>query len=204
MSQDAQMVSPTASSSPGGLAGSGELSPEVLLDRVTTGDQAAFGALYERFSSRVFGLASRILRDTSQAEEVAQEIFLEIWQRAARFDRTRGSATSWIMTLTHGRSVDRVRQSQASRTRDVKSAVGSFDRDVDSVADVVVQQSDAAQVRDCLDTLTPLQRESITLAYFGGHTQREVGDLLGAALPTVKTRMRDGLIRLRDCMGVAA
>ncbi len=197
-------ASPETSASPAGSAAPEDLTPEVLLERVSTGDRSAFGALYERFSSRVFGLASRILRDTSQAEEVAQEIFLEIWQRASRFDRARGTATSWIMTLTHGRSVDRVRQSQASRTRDLKSAVGSFDRDVDSVADVVVQHSDAAQVRECLDTLTPLQRESITLAYFGGHTQREVGDMLGAALPTIKTRMRDGLIRLRDCMGVAA
>ncbi len=198
------MVSPVTSSSPGEPVAGAEPTAEMLLERVSSGDQEAFSVLYERFSDRVFGLTSRILRDASQAEEVSQEIFLEIWQRASRFDRARGTATSWIMTLTHGRSVDRVRQSQASRNRDLKSAVGSFDRDVDSVADVVVQHSDAAQVRECLDTLTPLQRESITLAYFGGHTQREVGDLLGAALPTIKTRMRDGLVRLRDCMGVAA
>lgn len=198
------MVSPLTSSPPGEPVAGAEPTAEMLLERVSGGDQEAFSVLYERFSDRVFGLTSRILRDASQAEEVSQEIFLEIWQRASRFDRARGTATSWIMTLAHGRSVDRVRQSQASRNRDLKSAVGSFDRDVDSVADVVVQHSDAAQVRECLDTLTPLQRESITLAYFGGHTQREVGDLLGAALPTIKTRMRDGLVRLRDCMGVAA
>ena len=198
------MVSPQTSSSPGPSTGPDELTPESLLERVSNGDRNAFSALYERFSPRVFGLTNRILRDASQAEEVAQEIFLEIWQRASRFDRARGTATSWIMTLTHGRSVDRVRQSQASRTRDLKSAVGSFDRDVDSVADTVVEHSDASEVRECLETLTPLQRESITLAYFGGHTQREVGEMLGAALPTIKTRMRDGLIRLRDCMGVAA
>src|ERR1700712_549204 len=198
------MVSPRTSPTAGLSVTPDEPTAEGLLELVSNGDRAAFSAVYERFSPRVFGLTNRILRDASQAEEVAQEIFLEIWQRASRFDRARGTATSWIMTLTHGRSVDRVRQSQASRTRDLKSAVGSFDRDVDSVADVVVQHSDATQVRECLDTLTPLQRESITLAYFGGHTQREVGDMLGAALPTIKTRMRDGLIRLRDCMGVAA
>lgn len=180
------------------------LTPEILLQRVATGDHAAFSALYERFSARVFGLTNRILRDPSQAEEVAQEIFLEIWQRATRFDRARGTATSWIMTLTHGRSVDRVRHSQASRTRDRKTTIENFDRDVDSVADSVIGQAEAGEVRECLKTLTDLQRESITLAYFGGHTQREVGEMLGAALPTVKTRMRDGLIRLRDCMGVAA
>jgi RNA polymerase sigma-70 factor (ECF subfamily) len=181
-----------------------EATPESLLQRVSGGDQPAFAALYERFSPRVFGLANRILRDPSQAEEVAQEIFLEIWQRASRFDRARGTATSWIMTITHGRSVDRVRHSQASRARDLRSTVDNFDRDVDSVAESVVQHSDAAEVRECLEALTPLQRESITLAYFGGHTQREVGEMLGTALPTVKTRMRDGLIRLRDCMGVPA
>ncbi|MET3806119.1 RNA polymerase sigma-70 factor (ECF subfamily) [Nakamurella sp. UYEF19] len=199
------MGSPEAQvSSLGGSVVSEDVTPEFLLERVSGGDRPAFTQLYERFSARVFGLANRILRDPSQAEEVAQEIFLEIWRRAARFDRARGSATSWIMTLTHGRSVDRVRQSQASRVRDLRSSVDNFDRDVDSVADSVVDQADAVEVRECLDTLTPLQRESITLAYFGGHTQREVGEMLGAALPTIKTRMRDGLIRLRDCMGVPA
>jgi len=181
-----------------------DVTAEALVERTGNGDRPAFSSLYERFSPRGFGLANRIIRDPSQAEEVAQEIFLEIWQRASRFDRGRGTATSWIMTIAHARSVDRVRQSQASRNRDLKSAIGSFDRDVDSVADSVVQHSDAAEVRDCLETLTQLQRESITLAYFGGHTQREVGEMLGTALPTIKTRMRDGVIRLRDCMGVAA
>lgn len=181
-----------------------EMTPESLLQRVSDGDQPAFAALYERFSARVFGLANRILRDPSQAEEVAQEIFLEIWQRASRFDRARGTATSWIMRITHARSVDRVRHSQAARMRDLKSTVENFDRDVDSVAESVVQNSEASEVRGCLETLTPLQRETITLAYFGGHTQREVGEMLGTALPTIKSRLRDGLIRLRDCMGIAA
>ncbi len=189
---------------PGDAPLSGELTPELLLERTGAGDASAFRMLYERFSPRVFGLANRILRDPSQAEEVAQEIFLEIWQRAGRFDRSRGSATSWVMTLTHGRSVDRVRHSQASRARDLRATVDNFDRDVDSVADAVVQQAEAQEMRKCLDALTPLQRESVMLAYFGGHTNRQVGELLGAALPTVKTRMRDGLIRLRDCMGVPA
>lgn len=198
-----RVVRPSSAGSPP-LGKPEEMTPESLLQRVSGGDQPAFAALYDRFSPRVFGLANRILRDPSQAEEVAQEIFLEIWQRASRFDRARGTATSWIMTITHGRSVDRVRHSQASRTRDLRSTIDNFDRDVDSVAETVVQHSDADEVRDCLEGLTALQRESITLAYFGGHTQREVSEMLGAALPTIKTRMRDGLIRLRDCMGVPA
>lgn len=199
------MVSPETKMSPP-TAGepTDEATPEWLLERVSNGDQPAFAQLFERFSPRVFGLANRIVRDPSQAEEVAQEIFLEIWRRASRFDRTRGSGTAWIMTLTHGRSVDRVRQAQAARARDLKATVDNFDREIDSVSEAVVSHADAVQVHECLDTLTTLQRQSITLAYFGGHTQREVGEMLGAPLPTIKTRVRDGLIRLRDCMGVPA
>lgn len=199
------MVSPETKTSPPTMGElTDEATPEWLLERVSNGDQPAFAQLYERFSSRVFGLANRIVRDPSQAEEVAQEIFLEIWRRASRFDRTRGSGTAWIMTLTHGRSVDRVRQAQAARARDLKATVDNFDREIDSVSETVASHADAVQVHECLDTLTTLQRQSITLAYFGGHTQREVGEMLGAPLPTIKTRVRDGLIRLRDCMGVPA
>ncbi|SDP35500.1 RNA polymerase sigma-70 factor, ECF subfamily [Nakamurella panacisegetis] len=198
------MVSPGGDTQHDAVPDRVDQSAETLLLRVATGDRAAFSVLYGYFAARVFGLANRILRDPSHAEEVAQEIFLEIWQRAPRFDRSRGTAASWIMTITHGRSVDRVRHAQASRARDLRTTIANFDRDVDSVADSVIQEAEAAEVRECLDTLTPLQRESITLAYFGGHTQREVGELLGAALPTIKTRMRDGLIRMRDCLSVPA
>ena len=178
-------------------------SPEELLRLTAQGQEAAFTRLFDSFSPRVFGLARRIVRDPSQAEEVAQEVFLEIWRRASRFDSTKGSATSWIMTLTHARSVDRVRSAQAATDRDLKVAQGSTERDVDSVVEAVEASFERKAVQRCLGTLTELQRESVTLAYYSGYTYREVAELLTAPLPTIKTRLRDGLIRLRDCLGVA-
>ncbi len=178
--------------------------PEELLRLTAMGRQDAFERLYDTFGARVFGLARRIVRDPSQAEEVAQEVFLEIWRRASRFDAARGSATSWIMTLTHARSVDRVRSAQASADRDAKVAHASTERDVDSVVEAVESAFERTAVRRCLKTLTGLQRESVTLAYYSGYTYREVAELLTVPLPTIKTRLRDGLIRLRDCLGVAS
>ena len=176
---------------------------EVLLHRTALGDERAFEILYDRFSARVFGLARRLVRDPAQAEEVAQEVFLEIWRRASRFDHTRGSGTSWIMTLTHARSVDRIRAAQASSERETRAAQLSTERDVDTVVEQVESAFERRTVQRCLGTLTDRQRESITLAYYSGYTYREVAELLTTPLPTVKTRLRDGLIRLRDCLGVA-
>ena len=177
---------------------------EDLLHRTAKGDEAAFTALYDRYAARVFGLCRRLVRDPAQAEEVAQEVFLEIWRRASRFDRARGSATGWIMTLTHARSVDRVRSAQAASDRETKAAQFGVEREVDTVVEQVESAFERRAVQRCLGTLTDLQRESITLAYYSGYTYREVAELLSAPLPTVKTRLRDGLIRLRDCMGVNA
>lgn len=174
---------------------------EDLLERVATGDQAAFAALYDQTGARVYGLVRRILRDPAQSEEVAQEVFLEVWRNASRFDRTRGRALTWLMTLSHRRAVDRVRSEQASRDRD--TVVGSRDArpGFDMVAEEVEVRLEHRQVRRALDRLTGLQREAVELAYYSGYTYREVAELLDTPLGTVKTRLRDGLIRLRDELG---
>ncbi|TKV57794.1 sigma-70 family RNA polymerase sigma factor [Nakamurella flava] len=177
---------------------------EVLLQRVARGDEDAFERFYDLFASRVFGLVRRVVRDPGQAEEVAQEVFLEVWRRASRFDESRGSATGWVLTLAHARAVDRVRSAQAATDREVRVAAATTERDVDTVVEEVEQRFERRAVQRCLGTLTDRQRESITLAYYSGYTYREVAELLSTPLPTVKTRLRDGLIRLRDCLGVAS
>jgi RNA polymerase sigma-70 factor (ECF subfamily) len=176
---------------------------DALLRAVARGDEGAFTAFYDLVSSRVYGLIVRVLRDPAQAEEVAQEAFVEVWRTAARFDPAKGSATAWAFTIAHRRAVDRVRSEQAGADRVRRVAANSAETPYDEVVDEVTARLEQQQVRRCLKTLTELQREAITLAYYGGYTYREVAGLLSTALPTIKTRMRDGLIRLRDCLGVS-
>jgi RNA polymerase sigma-70 factor, ECF subfamily len=172
-----------------------------LLRAVARGDEKAFGRLYDLVAPRVYGLIRRVLRDPAQAEEVAQEALVEVWRNAARFDPARGSATAWVFTIAHRRAVDRVRSEQAATERTIRVGVASVDTPYDAVADEVSGRLERQQVRRCLDGLTELQRQAVTLAYYQGHSYPQVAELLGTPLPTVKTRMRDGLIRLRDCMG---
>jgi RNA polymerase sigma-70 factor, ECF subfamily len=175
-----------------------------LLARSSRGDEAAFADLYDLTSARVYGLARRVVRDPAQAEEVAQEAYLEIWRQSARYDASRGSALAWMLTIVHRRAVDRVRSAESAHERDRRYAAMGDGPAYDVVEETVTARLDSARVRRALDTLTDVQREAVTLAYFGGYTHREVSDLLGVPLGTVKTRMRDGLIRLRDTMGVEA
>jgi RNA polymerase sigma-70 factor (ECF subfamily) len=175
---------------------------EALVRQVALGDESAFERLYDDVSSVVFGLIRRVLRDPAQAEEVTQEVFVEVWRTATRFDAHKGSARTWILMMAHRRAVDRVRSAQARHDREDTAAAREQVRVFDEVAEEVELRLEQQQVHRCLGTLTELQRESVTMAFYGGYTYPEVSTLLGAPLGTVKTRMRDGLIRLRDCLGV--
>ncbi len=171
-----------------------------LLLRAGRGDQSAFGELYDELAPMVHGVVLKVVRDPAMSEEVTQEVFVELWRLAARFDGTKGTARSWASTLAHRRAIDRVRSEQASRDRndrDAQRAVAPHD----VVAAEVETTLDVARVRRALAQLSDLQREAVELAYFGGHTYREVAVLLGVAEGTVKSRIRDGLIRLRDELG---
>ena len=169
---------------------------------VARGDTAAFDAVYEQIAASVFGVVKRVIRDPAQSEEVTQDVLLDIWQDASKFDAERGSAVAWVMMLAHRRAVDRVRsvQKEAERERRVATA----DIPYDEVAEAVESSLERERVWRCLGSLTELQRESVTLAYYGGYTYGQVAGLLGVPTGTIKTRMRDALIRLRDCLGVAS
>jgi RNA polymerase sigma-70 factor (ECF subfamily) len=167
-----------------------------LLALVARGDHRAFELVYGELAGPVYGVVRQLLRDPAQSQEVAQEVLLEIWRTASRFDPARGSAASWALTIAHRGAVDRVRAQTAGSRREQQAAPDLVP------AETVAATLDHQRVRRCLDGLTELQRESVKLAYYGGYTYPQVAQLLGVALGTVKTRIRDGLIRMRDCMEV--
>ncbi|MEU2429842.1 sigma-70 family RNA polymerase sigma factor [Streptomyces sp. NPDC007861] len=175
-----------------------------LLVRVARGDQEAFSQVYDAVCGPVLGVVRSVLRDPAQSEEVTQEVLVELWRTAARYQPSRGSALTWTLTLAHRRAVDRVRSAQAAADREQKAARLGGTPAFDEVVEQVEARLEREQVRRCLRTLTELQRQSVTLAYYRGLAYREVAELLAVPLGTVKTRMRDGLIRLRDCLGVSA
>jgi RNA polymerase sigma-70 factor (ECF subfamily) len=175
-----------------------------LIQLVAGGDQGAFARLYDMLSPRVFGLILRVLVDRAQSEEVLQEVFLEVWQSAARFAPNKGQGRSWVLTMAHRRAVDRVRSSQSSTDRDVRAGIRDLGVPHDGVAEQVELRIEGQRVAAALAQLPEAQREAITLAYYGGYSQSEIAALVGAPLGTVKTRMRDALSRLRISMGVAS
>lgn len=173
-----------------------------LFVATAAGDRAAFSELYDQTAPRVFGLVRRLLVDSAQAEEVTQDVYLEAWQTAARFDPARGSTLTWLLTLAHRRAVDRVRASQASRERDFKAGVRDLDVPVDEVSEAVEVRIEHERVAEALAGLTDVQRECLSLAYYDGCSQSEIAARLDVPLGTVKTRLRDGMIRLRELLGV--
>ena len=177
---------------------SGIVDVDQLVTRVARGDTQAFESLYDELSASVYGLARRVVRDPARAEDVSQEVFLEVWRKAARFDRNLGKGKTWVMTIAHRRAVDAVRRNEAAKRSDQQGAPDEVVHD--EPGEAVIASEEHGDVRQCLETLTGLQLESVRLAYFNGYTYNEVATLLEKPLPTIKTRMRDGLIRLRDCL----
>lgn len=172
---------------------------ETLICATARGDQASFEAVCARVGPAVFGVVRAVVRDPFQVEEVCQEVLLEVWRAASRFEPGRGSALAWVATIAHRRAVDRVRSEHRLAERQLRAATHQIA--YDEVAEAVEVRLDRERVRRCLGSLTSVQRESVTLAYYGGYTLRQVAALLAVPEGTVKTRMRDGLIRLRDCLG---
>ncbi|MET9001183.1 ECF RNA polymerase sigma factor SigK [Amycolatopsis sp. Hca4] len=177
-------------------------SAEELLRQVAAGDETAFASLYDLIAGPVLGLVTRVLRSHAQAEEVTQEVLVEVWRKATRYEPERGSALSWVLTIAHRRAVDRVRSHQAGVDREERAGLMDVRRPFDEVTESTLAGLEQQRVRQCLAALTDLQRESIVLAYYNGYTYPEVAEVLKVAPGTVKTRIRDGLIRLRDCLGV--
>ncbi|MFT4088808.1 MAG: ECF RNA polymerase sigma factor SigK [Gordonia sp. (in: high G+C Gram-positive bacteria)] len=172
----------------------------VLLTKIADADEAAYAQFYDRTSSRVFGMVLRVLRDRGFAEETTQEVYLQVWRNAGNYSAREGSPMGWLIAIAHRRAVDRVRSETASARREDVYGAGQFMVDGDRVDEQVEDREEAGQVRRCLATLTERQAEAVGLAYYGGLTYREVAEKLGVALPTVKSRIRDGLLRLRGCL----
>jgi RNA polymerase sigma-70 factor, ECF subfamily len=186
---------------PAGSAGR-EAELAALISQMARGDQQAYGQFYDRTAGAVLGMVLGVIRDREQSEEVMQEILVEAWRTASRFDPDEGSAMSWLMTLAHRRAVGRVRSEQPADEREKRaSAAWMADDPPSGPAEAAL---DAGRVRRCLGTLTQEQRESVTLAYFGGYSYSEVAALTGVPAGTVRTRLRDALIRIRDGLGAEA
>ena len=174
---------------------------DALLRRVARRDAEAFAVLYDNTRTRVYGLVTRVLRDFGYSEETTQEVYLEVWRTADAYDSAKGSALSWLMTMAHRRAVDRVRAEQAATQRESRYGAANVDRSSDLVAESAIAADERRRVTECLDGLTDMQRQCVEMAYYGGLTYAEVSQRLSANLSTIKSRMRDALRGLRNCLG---
>jgi RNA polymerase sigma-70 factor (ECF subfamily) len=201
---DVDHVRPVPDGAPQGVPSAGDASRlSDLLRRSGLGDEAAFAAFYDATSARAYGLALRVVRNPAHAEEVTQEAYLDAWRSSTRYDPARGSAVGWLLTIVHRKSVDRIRSVEAATNRDETWNRETTPTDHDQTSEAAHASLDAARIRGAVATLTDVQRRAVELTYFGGYTHTEVATLLDVPLGTAKTRIRDGLIRLRDLMGVA-
>jgi RNA polymerase sigma-70 factor (ECF subfamily) len=176
---------------------------DMLLEATARREHGAFNLVYEQLSAPVYAAIRAVLRDPAQAEEVAQEVLLEIWQVAFRYDSTKGHAKAWVLTIARRRAIDRVRSAAAAEARERRTATVPY---MDQVSDIVEDILEREQLRRCLGSLSKLQREAIMLAFYDGYTNLQVASMLRVPLGTAKARIRDGLNKLRNVMqdGAAA
>lgn len=175
-----------------------------LLEASARGDQQAFAELVDTLGPRVFRRIRAVLRDEAQSEEVMQDLFLEVWRQAARFDARRGGAVAWIMARAHARAVDRVRSVVADRERDLRVGLRDHLPEYDSVVESIEVRGDFLRVARALRRLTAVQAEAVVLAYRDGYSHAELAEKLGVPLGTIKSRIHDGMRHLREDLGVAA
>ena len=173
-----------------------------LLDGVRAGDKAAFSALYDAIAPQVLGLATHILRDQAQAEEVTQEVFVEVWQKAHTFDPGRGSAKSWVLRLAKSRSIDRLRSWRSAQARDTEDFNLQLTTWVAPAEEEAEQRLESQELQELIVSIGEPHRSALMLAYFGEYTHQEIADATGVALGTAKTRVRDGLQKLRKAVTV--
>jgi RNA polymerase sigma-70 factor (ECF subfamily) len=175
---------------------------DALLRQVARGDSAAFATVYDLTKARVYGLVTRVVRDPGYGEETTQEVYLEVWRNASQYDPAKGSPLAWLLTIAHRRAVDRVRAEQAGSNRESRYGAASAEPAADVVADSAIAGDERRRVARCLDALSDAQRQCIELAYYQGLTYSEVSQRLAANLSTIKSRIRDALRGLRNCLDV--
>lgn len=172
-----------------------------LVRRIGRGDRDALAQLYIRTRPLVYRRVLAVVRDRGYAEEICQDVYLQVWRSAGGFDEQRGSAAAWLRTLAHRQAVDRVRHERASADHDHAWGVSDYRPPVDTVVEETLQLHELRRVRAILTVLTPLQRESIVLAFYLGLSYPEVAAQLGVQVPTVKSRIRAALARLHTALG---